>query len=71
MHSFANTENYKEKVENWNMLKTFFTKRKIPIVINHVDALILNEHDTMLEFIRQIYTLLTEKQLLPPIKLYE
>jgi hypothetical protein len=43
----------------------------VPIQLNSVDALILNEQDTTLEFVKQIYTLLTEKQLLPPVKLYE
>lgn len=49
----------------------FFNRRKIPITIHSVDALILNEQDTTLEFVKQIYTLLTERQLLPPVKLYE
>lgn len=40
-------------------------------MLNSIDALILNEQDTTLEFVRQIYTLLTERQLLPPVKLYE
>jgi hypothetical protein len=40
-------------------------------VLNSIDALILNEQDTTLEFVRQIYSLLTERQLLPPVKLYE
>ena len=61
MHSFDNAENYKKKKDNWQQLQIFFEKRKIPIVINNIDALILNENDTTLEFVKQIYTLLTER----------
>ena len=61
MHSFDNAENYKKKKDNWQQLQVFFEKRKIPIVINNIDALILNENDTTLEFVKQVYTLLTER----------
>lgn len=61
MHSFENAENYKKKKDNWNQLQVFFSKRKIPIVINNIDTLILNENDTTLEFVKQVYTLLTER----------
>jgi hypothetical protein len=71
MHTFSNTENYGRKRDNWAQLQLFFNRRKVPIQLNSVDALILNEQDTTLEFVKQIYTLLTEKQLLPPVKLYE
>ena len=71
MHGFSNTENYGRKRDNWQQLQLFFYKRKIPIVLSSVDALILNEQDTTLEFVKQIYTLLTERQLMPPVKLYE
>ena len=40
-------------------------------MLTSVDALILNEQDTTLEFVKQVYTLLTERQLMPPVKLYE
>jgi hypothetical protein len=33
--------------------------------------LILNQQDTTLEFVKQVYSLLTERQLMPPIKIYE
>lgn len=52
-------------------MQLFFSKRKIPIQINNIDALILNQQDTTLEFIKQVYTLLTERQLMPPMKIYE
>ena len=39
--------------------------------MSSIDALILNEQDTTLEFVKQVYSLLTEKRLLPPVKLYE
>jgi hypothetical protein len=71
MHTFSNTENYGRKRDNWSQLQLFFNRRKIPITLNSIDALILNEQDTTLEFVKQIYSMLTEKQLLPPIKLYE
>ena len=71
MHGFSNTENYGKKRDNWQQLQLFFYRRKIPIVLSSVDALILNEQDTTLEFVKQIYTLLTERQLMPPVKLYE
>jgi hypothetical protein len=71
MHTFSNTENYGRKRDNWSQLQLFFNRRKVPIHLNSIDALILNEQDTTLEFVKQIYTLLTEKQLLPPVKLYE
>lgn len=61
MHSFDNAENYKKKKDNWQQLQLFFEKRKIPIVIKNLDALILNEQDTTLEFVRQVYQLLTER----------
>jgi hypothetical protein len=71
MHSFENAENFNKKKDNWNQLQVFFERRKIPIVLKNTDSLILNENDVTLEFVRQIYTLLTERQLMPPIKLYE
>lgn len=71
MHSFDNAENFKKKKDNWQQLQIFFEKRKIPIVIKNVDSLILNENEVTLEFVKQVYTLLTERQLLPPIKIYE
>jgi hypothetical protein len=71
MHTFSNTENYAKKKDNWKQLQLFFNRRKIPITLSAIDALILNEQDTTLEFVKQIYTLLTERQLLPPVKLYE
>lgn len=71
MHTFGNTENYAKKKDNWQQLQLFFRRRKVPITLNSVDALILNEQDTTLEFVKQIYALLTERQLLPPVKLYE
>lgn len=71
MHSFDNAENFKKKKDNWQQLQVFFEKRKIPIVIKNTDSLILNENDVTLEFVKQVYTLLTERQLMPPIKIYE
>ena len=71
MQSFDNTENYTKKKDNWRQMQIFFERRKIPIVIRNVDALISNELDTTLDFVKQVYTLLTERQLLPPIKVYE
>jgi hypothetical protein len=61
MHSFENAENYQKKKDNWNQLQVFFQRRKIPIVLKNMDSLILNENDVTLEFVRQIYTLLTER----------
>lgn len=43
MHSYDNAENYQKKKDNWEQLQLFFTKRKIPIQINNIDALILNQ----------------------------
>ena len=40
-------------------------------MLNKIDSLIQNELDTTLDFVKQVYTLLTERQLLPPIKIYE
>ena len=71
MHSFDNAENYSKKKDNWQQLQIFFQKRKIPIVINNIDALILNQQDTTLEFVKQVYSLLTDRALMPPIKIYE
>ncbi len=71
MHSFENAENLKKKRDNWQQLQVFFERRKIPIVLKNIDSLILNENDVTLEFVRQIYSLLTERQLMPPIKLFE
>jgi len=61
MHSFENAENLLKKKDNWKQLQVFFDRRKIPIVIKNVESLILNENDVTLEFVRQIYTLLTER----------
>jgi hypothetical protein len=61
MHSFDNAENFKKKKDNWQQLQVFFEKRKIPIVIKNLDSLILNENDVTLEFVKQVYTLLTER----------
>ena len=52
MHSFDNAESYQKKKDNWQQLQLFFSKRKIPIVINNIDALILNQQDTTLEFVK-------------------
>jgi hypothetical protein len=71
MHSFDNAENYPKKRDNWQLLQVFFAKRKIPIQINNIDALILNQQDTTLEFVKQVYTLLTERQLMLPMTIYE
>ena len=40
-------------------------------MIKNVDSLICNENDSTIEFVKQVYTLLTERVLLPPIKIYE
>lgn len=61
MHSFENAENYNKKKDNWNQLQVFFERRKIPIILKNMDSLILNENDVTLEFVRQIYSLLTER----------
>jgi hypothetical protein len=61
MHSFENAEEYKLKKENWNQVIAFFKRRGLPIVIKNVDTLILNENDATLEFVKQVYTLLTER----------
>lgn len=71
MHSFEYQENYKQKKNNWEQLKLFFKKRGLPIIIKNTDALILNENDSTIEFVKQVYTLLTERVLLPPIKIYD
>jgi len=71
MHSFDNAENLEKKRDNWRQLQVFFDKRKIPIVIKNIDPLLSNEGDITLEFVKKVYTLLTERQLLPPIKIYE
>lgn len=42
MHSFDNAENYQKKKDNWQLLQLFFQRRKIPIMINNIDALVLN-----------------------------
>jgi len=52
MHTFLNTENYAKKRDNWQQLQLFFNRRKIPIQIHSIDALILNEQDTTLEFVK-------------------
>ena len=61
MHSFENAENYNKKKDNWNQLQVLFERRKIPIILKNMDSLILNENDVTLEFVRQIYSLLTER----------
>ena len=61
MHSFENAESYNKKKDNWNQLQVFFERRKIPIILKNMDSLILNENDVTLEFVRQIYSLLTER----------
>lgn len=71
MHSFEYQDNYKQKKDNWETLKLFFKKRGLPIIIKNVDSLIVNENDSTIEFIKQVYTLLTEWVLMPPIKIYD
>ena len=61
MQSFDNAESNTKKKDNWNQLQIFFEKRGIPIKIRNFDALIVNENDTALEFVKQVYTLLTER----------
>lgn len=71
MHSFEYQDNFKQKQGNWEQLKLFFKKRGLPIIIKTVDSLIINENDSTIEFVKQVYTLLTERVLMPPIKVYE
>ena len=71
MHSFEYQDNYKQKKNNWEQLKLFFKKWGLPIVIKDVDSLIVNENDSTIEFVKQVYTLLTEWVLMPPIKIYD
>lgn len=52
MHTFSNTENYAKKKDNWKQLQLFFNRRKVPITLSAIDALILNEQDTTLEFVK-------------------
>lgn len=49
----------------------FFKRRGLPIIIKDVDSLILNENNSTIEFVKQVYTLLTERALMPPIKVYD
>lgn len=71
MHSFDNGSKAAAKTDNWNQLSVFFRKRGLPIIIKNPDALILNENNATIEFVKQVYTLLTERALMPPIKVYE
>ena len=40
-------------------------------MIKNTDSLIVNENDSTIEFVKQVYTLLTERVLMPPIKVYD
>ena len=55
MHSFDNTQNSKQKRINWQFLNNFFAKRNLPIQIKDFDALINNEGNATLEFVKRIY----------------
>lgn len=71
MHSFDYGENMNKKRDNWKQLMEFFKRRGLPIIIKDVDSLILNENNSTIEFLKQVYTLLTERALMPPIKVYD
>lgn len=62
MHSFDNTQNSKQKRINWQFLNNFFAKRNLPIQIKDFDALINNEGNATLEFVKRIYEYLTERK---------
>lgn len=71
MHSFDFGENIDKKRDNWRLLMTFFKRRGLPIIIKDMDSLIKNENNSTIEFVKQVYTLLTERVLMPPIKVYD
>ena len=71
MHSFDDGESMHKKRDNWKQLMDFFKRRGLPIIIKDVDSLILNENNSTIEFVKQVYTLLTERALMPPIKVYD
>ena len=71
MHSFDYGENIHKKRDNWILLTQFFKRRGLPIIIKDMDSLILNENNSTIEFVKQVYTLLTERALMPPIKVYD
>ncbi|CAI2385624.1 unnamed protein product [Moneuplotes crassus] len=71
MFSFDYGEGMKSKRDNWNQLIEFFKRRGLPIVIKDIDSLINNDNNSTIEFVKQVYTLLTERALMPPIKVYD
>jgi len=71
MHSFDYGDNIHKKRDNWKLLMQFFKRRGLPIIIKDVDSLINNENNSTIEFVKQVYTLLTERALMPPIKVYD
>lgn len=71
MHSFDYGENHLKKRDNWKQLMDFFKRRGLPIIIQNVDSLINNTNNSTIEFVKQVYTLLTERALMPPIKVYD
>ncbi|CAI2385623.1 unnamed protein product [Moneuplotes crassus] len=71
MFSFDYGEGLKSKRDNWQQLMVFFKRRGLPIVIKDIDSLINNENNSTIEFVKQVYTLLTERALMPPIKVYD
>ena len=71
MHSFDYGDKIDKKRDNWKLLIEFFKRRGLPIVIKDIDSLILNENNSTIEFVKQVYTLLTERALMPPIKVYD
>ena len=71
MHTFEYHESMKNKRNNWGQLIVFFKRRDLPILIKNVDSLVTNEGNATIEFVKQVYTLLTERVLMPPIKVYE
>ena len=71
MHSFDYGDKLNKKRDNWKLLMEFFKRRGLPIVIKDPDSLINNDNNSTIEFVKQVYTLLTERALMPPIKVYD
>lgn len=66
MHSFDNGSSLEKKLNNWEVLKKFFIRKRVPVEIDLVEATVhakegRDKRPAAVSFIEQVYTCLTNR----------